>query len=282
VFVVILGIGAMWLNAKPQAPSAPPATPVPSALKSGTTSQAIHKIDSLSTNVGGKAALIMGASNKVLVVATISDAAVIPQSVILFRQNFNGSPLLIGALHDDGLNGDLIAGDKDYTIALDGTSFTTVGNYGMFVTAAFHGAVQRIQSNPITISVVAATATVDNTWKTFQDAQLSIKTPGKWIASTNVLQASTTQSTGPVKTLSFFLPTDTDSPVLYILSYPHGFQFGDNVDEPPTFLGTNNSYDFYFQMRNADTDPSVLVPLGLTDDSLNAQLLQAIATFRTH
>ena len=124
---------------------------------------------------------------------------------------------------------------------------------------------------------------IDSSWTTYTDPQFSIQTPGNWTASSTTSSSTTSNSAtpDPIQTVEFDLPTNPVYPVLYIYVFPHGFQFGDDVDEPPTFLGTNNVVDFYYQIINGDSNPKLLSPFGLTDDTLHQDLLQAIATFKT-
>jgi hypothetical protein len=178
-------------------------------------------------------------------------------------------------MHDDGQNGDLVAGDNTYTIAVDGTSFPTTGTYTLFVTAAFRGALLRAKSQILSLTVSAPLATIDATWQTYSNSSFSIRIPGGWIASST----PGTQSSDPTTTISFSLPTDPSNPVLYIFIYPHGFDVYDKLEEPPNYLASTSTTDFYFMIRNADTDSSVLFPLGLTDSSLNSELLQSVSTF---
>jgi len=116
-------------------------------------------------------------------------------------------------------------------------------------------------------------------WQTYRDSLFSINILSNWVASTTMANASS-QPDDPLKTVSFALPSDLEDPVLYIQVYRPGVKFTD-VDEPPTLLGSNGQYDFYFQKRNADSDPTTLTPLNLTDDELQNDLTQSIASFQS-
>src|SRR5437016_3941497 len=62
-------------------------------------------------------AIPIGTQTLVTVTASIPDPSLIPDSVNLLRINPNGvTPTILGSLHDDGKNGDLLAGDQLYTI----------------------------------------------------------------------------------------------------------------------------------------------------------------------
>ncbi|MGD0773698.1 MAG: choice-of-anchor X domain-containing protein [Candidatus Solibacter sp.] len=257
-------------------PTAQRAVPLTSPNLNATTTDAAsiaHHIDSIA--LIGSPFLIINATNKVLITATISDSTLISQSVTLYREVANANAIEIGSMHDDGQNGDLVAGDNTYTIAVDGTSFPTTGTYTLFVTAAFRGALLRAKSQILSLTVSAPLATIDATWQTYSNSSFSIRIPGGWIASST----PGTQSSDPTTTISFSLPTDPSNPVLYIFIYPHGFDVYDKLEEPPNYLASTSTTDFYFMIRNADTDSSVLFPLGLTDSSLNSELLQSVSTF---
>src|SRR5215470_8648221 len=61
--------------------------------------------------------LVVGVATPVTVTAVIADSSVVPNSVILQSVDANGRLLaILGALHDDGMKGDSVAGDHRYTI----------------------------------------------------------------------------------------------------------------------------------------------------------------------
>jgi hypothetical protein len=181
--------------------------------------------------------------------------------------------VLLGVLHDDGLNGDLISGDSTYTLSINGTQFSAPGAYSLYVSAAFYGTLLRAKSSSVQLTIVEPLVTVDSTWSTYHDQQFTIEVPPTWIASST----SYPPGSGPLRGVSFALPTDPTNPVLYIYVYPHGFDV-DSIDEPPTYLGSDNRNDFYYGIQNGDEDPAVLLPLGLTDQTLHNFLWQIIST----
>ena len=298
ILVALLGVGGALLYARPFGPQVPiqvpkqqavaPSFPQPQStvVRPGQSPQngvrpaasSTHQIDSLSTNQGASASLIIGATNGVLIVAVISDPAVIPASVNLFQQTNTGNPILLGIMRDDGLNGDLVAGDGQYTLALNGTSFSAAGTYMLFATAAFRDTILRARSNTVTVVISAPVTTVDATWNTYQDSQFSIETPGILISSSST--STQILPDGATRAVTFSLPNDP-LPGLYIYVYPHGYSDFSEYDEPPAFLGTNNQYDFYFTIRSAPADSTVLAADGLTDSQFHNDILQALATFKT-
>ena len=84
--------------------------------------------------------------------AVISDPTVISAGVNLLRLRSTGQPLIVGALHDDGLNGDAVAGDGTYSlhVTLNETSAQAIT---FQVSAAFRGLLRRVLSSPVTVTV---------------------------------------------------------------------------------------------------------------------------------
>ena len=89
--------------------------------------------------------------------AQITDAMLIAGSVNLLRQDTVGkTTAIVGQMHDDGKNGDAVAGDNVYTFQ---TSLTEpVGTVYFAVSAAFKGQLKRVISTPFTVTVSSATA----------------------------------------------------------------------------------------------------------------------------
>jgi hypothetical protein len=94
-----------------------------------------------------------GAPVVVTVTSSITDAALIPESVNLQRLDSSGRVIsVLGSLHDDGLNGDAVAGDQIYSIT--STVFeNTPGVVTVRVSAAFRGTLLRVFSPPLTVNI---------------------------------------------------------------------------------------------------------------------------------
>jgi hypothetical protein len=58
----------------------------------------------------------VGISSEITVTVPVANNSIIATSVNLIKLGPNGSTTIIGLLHDDGLNGDLVAGDGIYSI----------------------------------------------------------------------------------------------------------------------------------------------------------------------
>ena len=100
----------------------------------------------------------VGVANPVLVTAIISDASLIPGSVILQRLDSNGIVIgTLGNLKDDGLNVDTAAGDTKYTIKLS-LFDTKPGTVNLRVAASFRGLLRPVFSAPFVFSYSGSTA----------------------------------------------------------------------------------------------------------------------------
>ncbi len=88
---------------------------------------------------------------------SIPDPSLIPGSVNLIRVNANGTTSILGQFHDDGKNGDLVAGDTIFTIQIT-LNEPKVGQVELEVSAAFRGTLRRVQSAFIPIFVQPANA----------------------------------------------------------------------------------------------------------------------------
>jgi hypothetical protein len=86
--------------------------------------------------------LVANTPTLLTITVAIDDPSVIPSSVNLLRLNPGGQPTILGQLHDDGKNGDLVARDKIYTIQ---TTFseTALGQFQLQISAAFKGVLTR-------------------------------------------------------------------------------------------------------------------------------------------
>jgi len=92
-----------------------------------------------------------GVATTVRVTAVIDDPGVIPATVNLQRLNDAGAPVaVLGTLHDDGANGDAVAGDHLYT--LDAV-FTETVAVRLRVSAGFKGLLKRLFSAEMRLDI---------------------------------------------------------------------------------------------------------------------------------
>ncbi len=99
--------------------------------------------------------IAMNQSTVITIAISIPDSTLIPGSVNVLQLGPTGTQLsLLGVMHDDGQNGDAIAGDHIYTFrtALRPTS---IGGIQFEVSAAFQGLLKRLVTSPIALIVTA-------------------------------------------------------------------------------------------------------------------------------
>lgn len=286
--ILLLGVSSLWLYARPQPsprtqPGSLPAastlihqqvaislssstsvvtattTPPPLLLALATS---IHVVG---TPIVSPTIITANTSTQVEVTVTIIDPALIPGSVNSVQLGSPGTqPTILGTMQNLG-NG---------TYALDPVfKPPQAGEVQLEASAAFQGQLKRVISAVLQVSVWAASPV------TYNDPSFAITIPSNWTASTETISQG--NPVDPLRSIQFSIPTDA-IPVLFVLIYPHGADVIDQADDAPGFLGTDNTFDFYFQMRNSPADPSTLVSLGLTPDLLQQKLLKIISTFKMH
>jgi hypothetical protein len=98
-----------------------------------------------------------GVGTLVTVTATITDPTVIASTVNVQQLNAQGVATVLGTMHDDGLAGDVVAGDKIFT--LQTTIFQpNPGSLSLRVSAGFQGSLTRTFS-PLMTLTITGTAT---------------------------------------------------------------------------------------------------------------------------
>ncbi|MBI5221002.1 MAG: hypothetical protein HY978_04195 [Candidatus Liptonbacteria bacterium] len=114
-------------------------------------------------------AIAAGVPTTVTITSQITDPRLIPASVFLQRLAASGQvTTILGTLHDDGLNGDAVAGDKTFTIQAMLTE-SVQSNVRLQVSAGFTGLLKRIISDLVTIQVqpsLTVTNAPDDFWAT--------------------------------------------------------------------------------------------------------------------
>jgi hypothetical protein len=137
VVLLPLGFVALRLSADPQ---------LPVRQQGSSNGVAIRSLSATPASIQAHTA------TRVLVTARISHAALIPGSVNLVRRSPDGPPTIIGHLHDDGKEGDAVAGDGLYStqIALNESA---TGQIQLQVSVAIRGKMRRVVSEPFTLVV---------------------------------------------------------------------------------------------------------------------------------
>jgi hypothetical protein len=100
---------------------------------------------------------IIGTPTQITVTASISDPSLIPTGVNLLQLNPDGSTTILGTLHDDGLNGDLFAGDLVFTLVVT-LNAPSASQIQLQVSAAFKGLLQRVKSPIMSVYFQSANA----------------------------------------------------------------------------------------------------------------------------
>jgi hypothetical protein len=101
-------------------------------------------------------AITAGVPTTILIESRIDNPALISSGLNLLRIEPPGTqPVILGHLHDDGLNGDALAGDSVYTLAVSFAEPSSTSAITLQVSAAFKGRLQRVLSSQATITVSA-------------------------------------------------------------------------------------------------------------------------------
>jgi RHS repeat-associated protein len=96
-------------------------------------------------------AIAAGAPTTVRVTAVIADPTLLPATVNLQRVNEAGAAVaVLGSLHDDGRNGDAVAGDQVYTLDV---VLTETSPLRLRVSAGFQGMVKRVFSAEVLLPI---------------------------------------------------------------------------------------------------------------------------------
>jgi len=100
---------------------------------------------------------VIGTPTQVTVTASITDPALIPGGANLLQLNPDGSTTILGVLHDDGRNGDAVAGDFVLTLVVT-LNAPSASQIQLEVSAAFKGVLQRIKSPIVNVFFQSANA----------------------------------------------------------------------------------------------------------------------------
>ena len=217
-------IGGVWLIAAPRATQQPQASPpqVRQALPGRPAAAAATSTTPIvGTPTATPATIVVNTPTLATVTASITPAP-ISNGANLLRLGATGTQsTIIGVMHDDGKNGDLVAGDGIYTFQVPFNE-ATAGQIQLQVSAAFQGQLKRITSNPITLRV----------WGVLFDPVTGLRSlypPGLYNA------------------------TDNNPPGDFILSStPLGVNFG-NTGSAPALSATGFNITILISQFNADT-----------------------------
>lgn len=100
-------------------------------------------------------AIAVQTTSTVTVTIPIPGPSVVGNGVNLLRLGSAGTqPTVMGVMHDDGLNGDAVAGDHIYTLQVSFDQSST-GEIQLEVSAAFVGQLKRVISPPINVAITS-------------------------------------------------------------------------------------------------------------------------------
>jgi hypothetical protein len=156
LLVILTGL-SLWLHAGPPAqtdqvrasstPTAPYIQTSVAPIASATTTRTIGPVNATPSMI------TVNTSTMVTVTVQITDPALIAGSVNLVLLGALGTqPTILGVMHDDGLNGDAVAGDHIYTLQMPFNE-SSPSQIQFEVSAAFQGSLKRVVS-PIAALVV--------------------------------------------------------------------------------------------------------------------------------
>jgi hypothetical protein len=97
--------------------------------------------------------IVINTPTQVVVTTQITDSSLLPGGVNLLKVDAGGKTLsTIGVMHDDGVNGDAMAGDKTFSYRFT-LNEPVVGVAYFRVSAAFKGVLQRVQSPVVGVTI---------------------------------------------------------------------------------------------------------------------------------
>jgi hypothetical protein len=146
-FIIVLGIGAVLLNAHPQQNlHGRPAVSSPKAVAAV-----------ISTPTASPSLITVNTPTTVTVTVSITGATPLSNGINLLRLGATGTqPTILGVMHDDGNAGDAVAGDHIFS-TLVRLQEDYPGPLTLEVSAPFTGLLRRVTSPPLTITVQGVT-----------------------------------------------------------------------------------------------------------------------------
>ena len=242
IILAILAIGTTVLIAAQSTPAQRQSTaPRPTASSPSAVAQpapaGLGATPSIGTPVVTPPVIPVTVPTLVTVTATITDPSLIPNSVNLLRLGATGTqPTILGAMHDDGVNGDAVARDRVYSINFTASEFAP-GQVQLQISAAFTGRLSRIFSATARLPI----------WQQFSSPRASLffaypefpGVPAPTITATSdgdIQFEIATRSSGMLLPVFGITITATDG--------TQGLQdwFATHVDDSSHSLATHNTY----------------------------------------
>ena len=266
---ILLGVGGVWLHAE-QAPSKAQSTQPTNPLQQPTQTPSVASTASetqppvtaaINAPVIGPVSstptvVTINMPTPVIITAQITDSTLIPNSVNVLRLGASGTtPTVIGTMHDDGQNGDAVAGDHIYTLQ---TTFTeqASGQIQLQISAAFRGVLRRLTAALPSIPISPAQTFVSTS------TGITLNYPADW---SNITQTTYSIILGNVATpsplgISFFQVHYMPQANAGLLSISEWFtDFSAQLPSPPGSVSTTsvNGYSAV-QLAGGDIIPETV------------------------
>ena len=119
-------------------------------------------IPSIGAVAVGPASTAAGVALQATFTAVIDNGAVLPSSVVLQKLGACGSASTVGSLHDDGLDGDAVAGDKTYSLRSTVLE-NTPGSVSYRVAATFPSYASVVVSTPMSVAITGTATGINIT-----------------------------------------------------------------------------------------------------------------------
>lgn len=196
-------LGEVWLLAAPQAPEQHQSKSPQARIMPGHSSATAAASIALTVGTPNATPSLITVNTPTTVTVTVQiNPAPLAGGVNLLRLGATGTqPTILGVMHDDGKNGDAVAGDCIFTLQVPFNE-AAAGQIQLEVSAAFPRSLQRVLSNVATVSV----------WNRFTDtsSQLTFAFPP---FSQNMQLASSpgTSTTPPTIDIQAVDPITNDS-----------------------------------------------------------------------
>jgi RHS repeat-associated protein len=153
----------------------------------------------------------LGVSTPVAVTVKVTDPTLIAGGVNLLLVDASGGALAnLGAMHDDGLNGDAVAGDGVFTLRYSFQQ-ATAGPIYLQASAAFKGALLRVRSGVINLNAAAGPLISDFNPKSAPAGTLVTVTGSNFVPSAGVFPTVTLSQQGGGSVTAPLMSSNTGS-----------------------------------------------------------------------
>lgn len=274
--LLVLILGAVLLHAtpspRPAAPSPVPlAAPMPEPPAPPPPTTPPHQLGTVSVD---PPSMVVGSQQPVIINLQNTDPDLIKSSVNLLEIPASGQAIIVGQLNDNGVNGDLTANDGIYTTTVNLSSFP-VGTVTFRLSAAFAGALARVQSPNFSVLIFQPTSDTSSTtsWTTLTDSRslFSIRVPSSWGLK------MVGEESGGGGSFGFIFPNGVTAFTITIFTPADWTILQNSGFTSPEEIGQTNNYIFGW----SEPQDEILVP-GFNDDQIRSEFDDIIGTFQAH